>query len=623
MLNRAHDTEVRGSDLRFNPSGVEASDTNHLLVQDNDASDSLQTGFEIGNGVGIRILDNVAHRAGGAGIGMEGATFDALGNPVGGALIEGNRDRPERRERDHRRRRRPHDPRQHRAQQRRLRHRRRRERTSTAAATGRPATASSSSAAGSCASRPTPRALIGPDVTAPVTVIDAGAARPVGRRAPRFVFSATDATPTAPPTRRHRDGVRVPARPAARSRCPSRRSPTSSRRTRASRRTSTRRPTARAGSSARARSSFTTSTRAAHHFEVRATDFADNKDITPATHDWDVELRPEEEGPGVLAPETRIASGPPSTTTTDSATFRFAGSDDMTPGPDLRFECKLDPPGRRWESCTTPRVYDGPRRRHAHVRGARDRPPGQRRPRAGRDDVDDQPAAARPRSRPTRRSTPGPDRTTVQTGATFTFSSDDPDATFECRLNSAAGVQRLRVPARADRRAARRPRARGPRDRPRPATSIRRRPRTTGRSAPPPVPTFVHCGKKVTRSILVRNDLVDCLFDGLIVDADGITIDLDGHTIDGKGLGAGVRNAGFDNVTIKNGRDRRLRLGRRAQHRHAPQRDREHAARADAGGRVRPRPHRRSPTRPCRSSRPTRSRPPTPACATTSSATTR
>ena len=68
------------------------------------------------------------------------------------------------------------------------------------------------------------------------------------------------------------------------------------------------------------------------------------------------------------------------------------------------------------------------------------------------------------------------------------------------------------------------------------------------------MPTFVHCGMKVTHSILVRNDLVDCLFDGLVVDADGITIDLDGHTLDGKGLGAGVRNKGFDNVTIKNGR---------------------------------------------------------------------
>ena len=59
---------MRGSDLRFNPSGVEAWQHQHLLVQDNDASDSLQTGLEIGNGVGIRILDNVVHRAGGAGI---------------------------------------------------------------------------------------------------------------------------------------------------------------------------------------------------------------------------------------------------------------------------------------------------------------------------------------------------------------------------------------------------------------------------------------------------------------------------------------------------------------------------------------------------------------------------
>ena len=59
---------------------------------------------------------------------------------------------------------------------------------------------------------------------------------------------------------------------------------------------------------------------------------------------------------------------------------------------------------------------------------------------------------------------------------------------------------------------------------------------------------------KVTHSILVQNDLVDCLFDGLIVDAHGITIDLNGHTLDGKGVGAAVRNIGFDNVTIKNGR---------------------------------------------------------------------
>ena len=91
VLTRAHDTEIRGSDLRFNPSGVEASETNRLLLRDNDASDSLQTGFELAEGVGIRILDNRAHRTGGDGIRLEAAAFDTAGAPVGGALVEGNR----------------------------------------------------------------------------------------------------------------------------------------------------------------------------------------------------------------------------------------------------------------------------------------------------------------------------------------------------------------------------------------------------------------------------------------------------------------------------------------------------------------------------------------------------
>ena len=58
----------------------------------------------------------------------------------------------------------------------------------------------------------------------------------------------------------------------------------------------------------------------------------------------------------------------------------------------------------------------------------------------------------------------------------------------------------------------------------------------------------------ITQSIEVRNDLTDCLYDGLIIGKSGITVDLNGHTIDGKGLGAGIRNDGFDSVSIKNGR---------------------------------------------------------------------
>ena len=69
----------------------------------------------------------------------------------------------------------------------------------------------------------------------------------------------------------------------------------------------------------------------------------------------------------------------------------------------------------------------------------------------------------------------------------------------------------------------------------------------------PPVARNVFCGQVVTQSTIVQNDLADCLYDGLVIGADGITIDLDGHIVDGKGIGAGIRNDGFDNVTIRNG----------------------------------------------------------------------
>ncbi len=69
-----------------------------------------------------------------------------------------------------------------------------------------------------------------------------------------------------------------------------------------------------------------------------------------------------------------------------------------------------------------------------------------------------------------------------------------------------------------------------------------------------PVPELVACGQVLTRSTLVQNDLHDCQFNGLVIGAPNITVDLDGHSIDGVGLGAGIRNDGHDNVTIRNGR---------------------------------------------------------------------
>ena len=90
VVSNAHHTVLRDNNLRFNPSGVEASGTNHLVLEDNNASDSLQTGFELGEGVGIRVRSNRADRTGGDGISLESALFDAAGAPIGGAVLEGN-----------------------------------------------------------------------------------------------------------------------------------------------------------------------------------------------------------------------------------------------------------------------------------------------------------------------------------------------------------------------------------------------------------------------------------------------------------------------------------------------------------------------------------------------------
>jgi parallel beta-helix repeat protein len=60
------------------------------------------------------------------------------------------------------------------------------------------------------------------------------------------------------------------------------------------------------------------------------------------------------------------------------------------------------------------------------------------------------------------------------------------------------------------------------------------------------------CGQVVTENTTLTADL-NCLGDGLVIGADGIVLDLNGHTVDGAGLGVGIRNDGFDGVTIKNG----------------------------------------------------------------------
>ncbi|HEX5782294.1 MAG TPA: right-handed parallel beta-helix repeat-containing protein [Solirubrobacteraceae bacterium] len=240
--------------------------------------------------------------------------------------------------------------------------------------------------------------------------------------------------------------------------------------------------------------------------------------------------------------------GPDDPSTSRSATFRFRASDNTTPGPDLRFECRLD--GGGFTACTSPVTYDGlALGDHTFAVRARDYQDNRdATPASHAWTVEEPPADTNP---PETEIGSGPDPRTVQTGATLTFSSDEAGATFACSLDGgtftacespreyaglAVGDHTVRVRA-VD--------AAGNVD----ATPASR----AWTIGPPPVARSVSCGTQLTVSTRITNDLADCGGDGLVVGAPGITIDLDGRTIDGKGVGAGVRNDGFDHVTITGG----------------------------------------------------------------------
>ena len=187
-----------------------------------------------------------------------------------------------------------------------------------------------------------------------------------------------------------------------------------------SRRTRTSRPTSPepfegpgTGSSASARSTTTSSSRASTTSRCgRSTRTPTNVDLTPATYDWDdrphwprTRHRPGRDRPG--HPDRRRARR--RTSTTGTATFRFAGSDNATPGRNLTFECRLDGAGVA-QTCTNPQQPTAETWRigpHTFEVRAIDRD-GQRRPDARR------PTPGRSsRRRPTRRrrtTTLGPDR---------------------------------------------------------------------------------------------------------------------------------------------------------------------------------------------------------------------
>jgi CSLREA domain-containing protein len=248
----------------------------------------------------------------------------------------------------------------------------------------------------------------------------------------------------------------------------------------------------------------------------------------------------------VIRPETWITESPTDPSPHSSATFRFGGIDNAT---QVRYECRLDSTDAGdFEPCTSPATLSG-LTLGAHTFQVRSVD--------FLGNVDASPAARTwtviappPGVAPTVSIVSGPDAATLNTGATFTFSSNEEGASFECRLDAAAfstcesprsyaglsaGSHTFQV------------RAIDTHGLVSPAVS------RTWTITPAPVPTSVTCGRVLTQSTLVTNDLFDCPGNGLVVGAHGITIDLGGHTLDGIESGVGILNNGFDNVAITNG----------------------------------------------------------------------
>jgi uncharacterized protein (TIGR03382 family) len=84
-----------------------------------------------------------------------------------------------------------------------------------------------------------------------------------------------------------------------------------------------------------------------HRLEVIAEDAAGNRSQTPAVRTWTVDITP---------PDTKIISGPPSSTNATSATFEFAY--EGTEAGTVKYQCKLDTEAD-FTDCTNPKTYTG------------------------------------------------------------------------------------------------------------------------------------------------------------------------------------------------------------------------------------------------------------------------
>ncbi len=155
-----------------------------------------------------------------------------------------------------------------------------------------------------------------------------------------------------------------------------------------------------------------------HTFEARAVDEVGNADPSPAAHSWIVDLTP---------PDTAITTRPADPTSSTAPVFVFASNE-----PSSTFECRLD--GGTYAGCVAPKTYSGVTQgTHTFEVRAMDE--------AG--NVESTPAAYTwtvDATAPDTSIVSKPPNPTGSRTATFSFASDEGNATFECSLDGATAT---------------------------------------------------------------------------------------------------------------------------------------------------------------------------------------
>jgi hypothetical protein len=150
-----------------------------------------------------------------------------------------------------------------------------------------------------------------------------------------------------------------------------------------------------------------------HLFEVRAVDAGGLVEPEPAAHAWTVDL---------TRPQTTITAGPAGTVASPAATLEFTSDD-----PSATFECRVDV--APWAPCASPAQVSG-LTDGAHTFAVRAVDPA-----GNQDTTPDLRAWTVDTTAPGTEITGGPSGDVPAGDVAFSFTSEDPGASFECRVD--------------------------------------------------------------------------------------------------------------------------------------------------------------------------------------------